>query len=101
MSQPYVGEVRLVGFSFAPAGWAFCNGALLPISEYETLFNLIGTTYGGNGQDNFAVPDLQGRTPIHMGSNGVNNYVIGEIGGVESVTINLNQYPLHSHVLLA
>ena len=102
MSQPFVGEVRCVGFSFAPAGWAFCNGALVPISENDTLFNLIGTTYGGDGQSTFALPDLQGRTPIHMGQNSSgNNYTIGEIVGVESVTIITQQYPIHNHALLA
>jgi microcystin-dependent protein len=100
MSQPYVGEIRLVGFNFAPNGWNFCNGALLPISEFETLFNLIGTTYGGDGQQTFAVPDLQGRAPLHQGNNGVSTYVIGEVAGVESVTINSSQYPQHTHSVL-
>src|SRR5258708_1347013 len=101
MGQPFVGEVRCVGFSFAPAGWAFCNGALVPISENDTLFNLIGTTYGGDGQSTFALPDLQGRTPIHMGQNSSgNNYTIGEIVGVESVTIITQQYSIHNHTFL-
>ena len=69
MAQPYVGEIRIFAGNFAPAGWMFCDGPLLPISEYETLFNLIGTTYGGDGQSTFAVPDLRGRMPIHMGTN--------------------------------
>jgi len=101
MSQPFVGEVRLVGFSFAPVGWAICQGQLVPISENETLFNLIGTTYGGDGQSTFGLPNLQGRIPIHQGSNGVSTYVMGEVGGVETVTLNLNQYPSHSHSLMA
>jgi len=100
MSQPYVGEVRLVGFNFAPVGWALCNGATIAISENPTLFNLIGTTYGGNGQTTFNLPNLQGRTPIHQGSNGVNTYAIGQTGGVETVTLNINQYPLHNHALM-
>jgi microcystin-dependent protein len=101
MSQPYVGEVRLVGFNFAPVGWAFCAGQVVPISENSTLFQLIGTTYGGDGQQTFSLPDLRGRTPIHQGSNGVNNYAIGQTGGVETVTLNLNQYPLHNHPLMS
>src|SRR3977135_1356058 len=102
MSQQYVGEVRCVGFSFAPAGWALCNGALMPIAENDTLFNLIGTTYGGDGQNTFGLPDLQGRTPIHMGQNSSgNNYTIGQSGGVEAVTLTINQTPIHNHTLLA
>ncbi|MGA7341981.1 MAG: tail fiber protein [Terracidiphilus sp.] len=100
MSTAFVGEVRLVGFNFAPVGWAVCNGAQQSISENPTLFNLIGTTYGGNGQTTYNLPDLQGRIPIHQGSNGVSNYVIGATGGVETVTISLNQYPAHTHQLL-
>jgi len=99
MSQPYVGEIRLVGFNFQPAGWNFCNGALLPISEYDTLFNLIGTTFGGDGQQTFALPDLQGRVPLHQGSNGISTYFLGQTGGVESVTVTINQYPQHSHAV--
>jgi microcystin-dependent protein len=97
MSQPFVGEVRAVGFNFPPVGWATCNGALQSIAENSTLFNLIGTTYGGDGQQTFALPDLQGRIPIHQGTNGVSNYVIGEKAGVETVTITLNQFPAHTH----
>jgi microcystin-dependent protein len=99
MSQAFVGEVRLVGFNFAPVGWALCNGAQLSIAEYSTLFNLIGTTYGGDGQQSFNLPDLQGRIPLHQGSNGVSTYVPGQKGGVESVTININQFPSHTHPL--
>lgn len=79
--------------NFAPAGWNFCNGALLAISEFETLFNLIGTTYGGDGQSTFAVPDLRGRIPIHQGSG----FVIGQVSGTETVTVTLNQTPQHNH----
>jgi microcystin-dependent protein len=96
MSQPYVGECRMFGGNFAPAGWMFCEGQLLPISEYETLFNLIGTTYGGDGQSTFALPDLRGRTPIHMG----NGFIIAETGGVEQVTLTVSQIPAHTHPLL-
>jgi len=99
MSQPFIGEVRAVGFTFAPVGWAFCHGALQSIAENSTLFNLIGTTYGGDGQQTFALPNLQSRIPIHQGSNGVSTYVIGAQGGVENVTINLNQFPAHTHPL--
>ena len=97
MAQPYVGEVRMFAGNFAPAGWMFCEGQLLPISEYETLFNLIGTTYGGDGQSSFALPDLCGRLPIHMG----NGFTLAETGGVEEVTLTVSQIPAHSHPLLA
>jgi microcystin-dependent protein len=103
MSDPYVGEIRMFGGSFAPAGWAFCSGQLMPITENETLFNLIGTTYGGDGQETFQLPDLQGRIPIHQGQGpGLSqNYQIGERAGVEAVTLTTNQIPVHSHALLA
>lgn len=97
MAQPYVGEIRMFGGNFAPAGWMFCEGQLLPISEYETLFNLIGTTYGGDGQSTFALPDLRGRVPVHMGSG----FVLAETGGVEEVTLTVSQIPSHSHPFLA
>jgi microcystin-dependent protein len=97
MSQPFVGEIRMFAGNFAPAGWAFCDGALLPISENETLFNLIGTTYGGDGESTFAMPDLRGRVPIHAGAG----YSVGETGGVESVTLTTSQIPSHGHVLIA
>lgn len=102
MSQPFIGEIRMFGGNFAPAGWAFCNGALIPISENDTLFNLIGTTYGGDGQSTFALPNLQGRVPNHMGqSSGTSNYTIGEMSGVESVTLTTQQIPVHNHVPMA
>ncbi|MCB1573901.1 MAG: tail fiber protein [Dokdonella sp.] len=97
MSQPYVGEIRLFGGNFAPAGWAFCAGQLLPISENETLFQLIGTTYGGDGQSTFGLPDLRGRVPIHTGSG----FVLAETGGVEEVTLTSTQMPVHSHTCVA
>jgi microcystin-dependent protein len=100
MSQPFIGEVRAVGFTFPPVSWATCNGAIQSIAENATLFNLIGTTYGGDGQNTFALPDLRGRIPIHMGSNGVSTYVIGQEGGVENVTVTLNQFPAHTHSLM-
>jgi microcystin-dependent protein len=91
----------MFGGNFAPAGWAFCDGSLQQISEYETLFNLIGTTYGGDGQQTFALPDLRGRLPIHMGQGGgLSNYVIGQAGGTENVTLTTNQIPAHNHLML-
>jgi microcystin-dependent protein len=103
MSQPFVGEIRMFGGSFAPAGWAFCAGQLVPINENETLFNLIGTTYGGDGQETFGLPDLQGRLPIHFGQGPTisQNYQIGEKAGSETVTLSLNQLPTHNHGWLA
>jgi microcystin-dependent protein len=97
MSSPYVGEIRLVGFNFAPVGWAFCNGALMAIAENDTLFNLIGTTYGGDGQQTFGLPDLQSRIPIHQGTGAGSTYPLAETGGSETVTLNTNQIPSHSH----
>jgi microcystin-dependent protein len=97
MAQPYVGEIRMFAGNFAPAGWLFCEGQLLPISENETLFQLIGTTYGGDGRSTFALPDLRGRIPIHQG----NGFILAETGGVEEVTLTANQIPAHSHPMLA
>lgn len=98
MANPYVGEIRMFGGNFAPAGWAFCNGATLPISENDVLFNLIGTTYGGDGQNTFQLPNLQSRVPNHMGTGGGGTYQIGEMGGVESVTLTVSQIPSHNHL---
>src|SRR5260370_35617572 len=101
MSQPYVGEIRMFAGNFAPAGWMFCAGQLLPISEYETLFQLIGTTYGGDGQSTFGLPNLQGRVPVHMGQGGgLSDYAIGQAGGVESVTLSTQQIPSHTHAAM-
>lgn len=97
MAQPYVGEIRMFAGNFAPAGWMFCEGQLLPISENETLFQLIGTTYGGDGQSTFALPDLRGRLPIHQG----NGFILAENGGAEEITLTINQISSHSHPLLA
>jgi microcystin-dependent protein len=97
MAQPYVGEIRIFAGNFAPTGWMFCEGQLLPISQYETLFNLIGTTYGGDGQSTFALPDMRGRIPIHMG----NGFVLAETGGAEEITLTVSQIPAHTHALLA
>jgi microcystin-dependent protein len=101
MSNPYIGEIRMFAGSFPPAGWAFCNGQLVPISENDALFVLLGTTYGGDGQSTFGLPDLQGRVPIHQGTlNGGSTYVMGEKAGVESVTLTLQQIPIHNHAMI-
>ena len=102
MGTPYVGEIRMFGGNFAPAGWAFCSGQLMPIAENDVLFNLIGTTYGGDGQQTFALPNLQGRLPMHMGTGpGLSTRTIGEMGGVETVTLTTQQIPSHNHAPLA
>jgi microcystin-dependent protein len=94
MAEPFLSEIRLVSFNFAPKGWALCNGQLLPINQNQALFSLLGTMYGGNGQTNFALPNLQGRVPIHMG----NGHTLGEAAGSASVTLNIQQLPTHTHV---
>ena len=96
MAQPYVGEIRMFAGNFAPAGWMFCEGQLLPISENETLFQLIGTTYGGDGESTFSLHDLRGRIPLHQG----NGLILAETGGAEEITLTVNQIPAHSHPLL-
>lgn len=101
MANPFIGEIRMFAGSFAPAGWAFCDGTPLPISENDALFTLIGTTYGGDGQETFNLPDLRSRVPIHMGTGGGNTYTLGESGGVEEVTLNVQQIPVHTHPLTA
>jgi microcystin-dependent protein len=101
MAQPYVGEIRLFAASFAPAGWMMCSGQQLPISENETLFQLLGTTFGGDGQSNFDLPNLQSRIPIHMGTGGGSTYQLAESGGTETVTLNVNQIPTHTHPAVA
>ena len=97
MAQPYVGEIRMFAGNFAPAGWMFCEGQLLPIAENETLFQLIGTTYGGDGESTFALPDLRGRLPLHQGSG----FTLAETAGVETVTLTVSQIPAHAHPMLA
>jgi microcystin-dependent protein len=97
MSTPYIGEIRIVGFNFAPQGWELCQGQLLPISQFDALFNLIGTTYGGDGMSTFALPDLRGRIPVHQGTG----YIQGQAGGSEAVTLQTPHLPVHSHVPLA
>jgi microcystin-dependent protein len=93
MSDPYIGEIRLFGANFAPVGWAMCNGQLMPISENDALFILLGTTFGGDGQETFGLPDLQGRVPLHRGAQ----FTVGELAGEESVTLGASQVPSHSH----
>jgi microcystin-dependent protein len=97
MAQPYIGEIRMIASSYNPVGWEFCDGQLLSISENESLFQLIGTTYGGDGQSNFALPNLQSRVPIHQG----NGFILAETGGAEEVTLTTQQIPAHSHPFLA
>jgi microcystin-dependent protein len=101
MSDQYLGEIRPVGFNFAPVGWALCNGQLLAIAENEALFTLLGTTYGGDGMQSFGLPDLRGRGAIHVGTGGGGTYSLGAIGGSESVTLNANQLAAHRHVMPA
>ena len=96
MAQPYVGEIRMFAGNFAPAGWMFCEGQLLPISENETLFQLIGTTYGGDGESTFGLPDMRGRLPLHQG----NGFILAETGGAEEITLTTQQIPVHTHALL-
>jgi microcystin-dependent protein len=101
VSQPFIGEIRMFGGNFAPAGWVFCQGQLMPIAENDALFTLIGTTYGGDGQETFGIPDLQGRVPIHAGTQGGITYIQGEMAGTETVTLTTQQLPTHNHPLLA
>src|SRR5690242_13853470 len=93
MADSFMGEIRIFGGTFAPLGWAFCNGALLSIAQNGALFNLIGTTYGGDGQNTFALPDLRGRVPVHQGTG----YVMGQVAGEETVTLTTSQLPAHTH----
>src|SRR5450755_3568317 len=98
MSEPFLGQIYMVGFNFAPRGWALCNGQILPINQDTALFSLLGTTYGGNGQTTFALPDLRGRTPIHVGQGpGLTNRLLGVPGGSETVTLSLAMLPAHTH----
>ena len=97
MSEPFISEIRIMSFNFAPRGWAFCNGQLLPIAQNQALFSLLGTTYGGDGRTTFALPNLQGRLPIHFG----NQHVLGEQGGEAAHTLLIQELPVHSHQALA
>jgi microcystin-dependent protein len=93
MSEPFLGEIKIVSFNFAPKGWSFANGQLLPINQNQALFSLLGTTYGGDGRVNFGLPNMQGRTPIHMGAG----HTLGEIGGEQAHTLNISEIPTHTH----
>ena len=97
MSEPFLSEIKIVSFNFPPKGWALCNGQMLPINQNQALFALLGTTYGGNGQTTFALPNLRGRVPIHMG----NGHTLGEAAGSTAVTINIQQLPTHLHAAFA
>lgn len=99
--QPYIGEIRIFAGNFAPLYWHFCDGSLIPVEQNETLFNLLGTTYGGDGINTFALPDLRGRLPLTIGQSGTSNYSIGEVDGAETVTLSISQLPAHSHIVLA
>ena len=100
MSSPFIGEIRMFGGSFAPAGWAMCQGQLMPISQNDTLFTLIGTTYGGDGQETFGLPALGGRVPLCAGTNAGTTFILGETGGTESVTLTSQQMPIHNHAFI-
>ncbi len=95
MSEPFLSEIRMVGFGFPPRGWALCDGQLLPINQNQALFSLLGTQFGGNGQTNFALPDMRGRAPLHFG----NGFTQGQRGGTETHTLNVTEMPLHSHTM--
>jgi microcystin-dependent protein len=97
MGTPFIGEIKLISWNFAPQGWAFCNGQLLPINQNQALFSLLGTMYGGNGQTNFALPDLRGRVPLHMGGG----FIEGQTGGENSHTLSMSEMPAHNHFLQA
>lgn len=103
MAEPYIGEIRMFAGNFAPRGWEFCDGRTIPISENEALFSLIGTTYGGDGQHTFALPDLRGRLPIHQGQGlgSARNYSLGQADGQEEVTLTVSQMPRHTHYVRA
>ena len=102
MADPFVAEIRIFPFNFAPKGWAFCDGQLLPLSQNTALFSLLGTTYGGNGRSNFALPDLQGRAPMHPGQgSGLSLYDLGQTGGSETITLLQSEMPAHAHGMRA
>ena len=101
MTEPYLAEIRIFGFQFAPRNWAQCTGELLPIEQNEALYSLLGTTYGGDGRIEFALPDLRSRTPIHVGNSGGDNHALGEKAGVETVTLSIAEMPSHTHTIVA
>ncbi len=101
MSEPFLAEIRIVGFNFAPRGWAFCDGQILPINQNQSLYSLLGTTYGGDGRTSFALPDLRGRTPIHVGSSNGTLHLLGQKGGEETHTLVVSEMPSHNHPMKA
>jgi len=101
MSEPFLAEIRMVGFNFAPRGWAFCDGQILPINQNQSLYSLLGTTYGGDGRTSFALPDLRGRVPIHVGSSNGHSHSLGQKSGEETHTLSAAEMPQHTHVLRA
>ncbi len=101
MSEPFLAEVRIVGFNFAPRGWAFCDGQILPINQNQSLYSLLGTTYGGDGRTSFALPDMRGRTPIHVGASNGTSHQLGQKSGEETHTLAANEMPQHTHPLQA
>lgn len=102
ISDPTLGEIAMFAGNFAPKGWAFCDGQLLPISQNTALFSILGTTYGGNGQTTFALPDLRGRVPVHVGTGpGLSSYILGQKGGAERITLSVTNIPSHTHVVNA
>lgn len=101
MSEPFLAEMRIVGFNFAPRGWALCDGQILPISQNQSLYSLLGTTYGGDGRTSFALPDLRGRTPIHVGSSGGGTHLLGQKSGEETHTLSTAEMPTHTHEIKA
>lgn len=101
MSEPFLAEVRIVGFNFAPRGWAFCDGQILPINQNQSLYSLLGTTYGGDGRTSFALPDLRGRCPIHVGASNGQHHAEGQKSGEETHTLSANEMPRHDHILEA
>ena len=105
MADPFVAEIRLFGFNFPPTGWAFCNGQVMPISQNTALFSLLGTTYGGDGKSTFALPNLQGASPIHIGNaqpgSGLSTYDLGQMGGAETITLLQSEMPIHNHTMRA
>ena len=101
MSEPFLAEVRIVGFNFAPRGWAFCDGQILPINQNQSLYSLLGTTYGGDGRTSFALPDLRGRAPIHVGSSNGTSHQLGSRGGDETISLSVAEIPNHDHAFSA
>jgi len=101
MSEPFLAEIRIVGFNFAPRGWAFCDGQILPINQNQSLYSLLGTTYGGDGRTSFALPDLRGRTPIHVGASNGTSHSLGQKSGAETHTLSAAEMPQHDHTLQA